>query len=280
MREIDVRLIKKAVADLCIEANLNLPDGMRGCLEKSAENEESPLCHEVLTDCVRNLDAAKELGIPICQDTGMAVVFIDIGQEVSLVGGDLYEAINSGVAEGYERGGLRMSVVSDPLNRINTKNNTPAVIHANITQGESIRLTVAPKGFGSENMSRIKMFNPSAAEDEIIEFITETVSLAGSNPCPPVVVGVGIGGDFEYAAFLSKKALCRRINRRNNSKFYAGMETKTLAKINALGIGAQGFGGSVTALGVNIEYFPTHIAGLPVAVNIGCHVTRHAGTII
>lgn len=280
MREIDVGIIEKAVADLCIEANLNMPEGMRECLESGVKNEESPLCRDVLIDCVKNLDAAKELNIPICQDTGMAVVFIDIGQEVHLVGGDLYEAINRGVAAGYERGGLRMSVVSDPLNRINTNNNTPAVIHANIVGGGNINLTVAPKGFGSENMSRIKMFNPSASENEIIDFITETVSLAGSNPCPPVIAGIGIGGDFEYAAVLSKKALCRGINSRNKNAFYARMEEKALERINRLGIGAQGFGGSITALGVNIEYFPTHIAGLPVAVNIGCHVTRHSEKII
>lgn len=280
MREIDVKIIENHVSDLCVEANLRLPEGMRECLEKSAEKEQSPLCRDVLSDCVKNLDAANELTIPICQDTGMAVIFIDIGQDARLTGGDLYEAINRGVADGYERGGLRMSIVSDPLNRVNTNDNTPAVIHINIVKGDKIHLTVAPKGFGSENMSRIRMFNPSASLNEIIDFITETVSIAGSNPCPPVIVGVGIGGDFEYAAFLSKKALCRNINEANKNSFYADMEKKSLEKINKLGIGAQGFGGNITALGVNIEYFPTHIAGLPVAVNIGCHVTRHADLII
>ncbi len=280
MRDIDVKIIKKEIARLCEEANLFLPRGMRERIETAAVKEESPLCREVLGDIVRNIDCAKELNVPICQDTGMAVIFLQIGQEVHFIGGDLYEAINEGVADGYINGKLRLSIVSDPLRRVNTNNNTPAVIHTKIVSGENVHITVAPKGFGSENMSRLKMFTPAASADDIVNFIVETADIAGSNPCPPITVGVGIGGDFEYAAFLAKKALCRDLNIRNTDPFYAGMEKQALDRINMLGIGAQGFGGTVTALYVNIEQFPTHIAGLPVAVNIGCHVTRHAKIII
>lgn len=275
MREINVEVVKNVVAELCEKANLHLPESLRKEIEASAQKEESPLCKDVMGDLIRNIECANELNVPICQDTGMAVIFLEIGQEVHFTGGDLYAAINEGVAKGYVDGKLRLSVVKDPLRRVNTNNNTPAIIHTTIVSGDKVKLMVAPKGFGSENMSRMKMFTPSATADDIIDFVVETVSVAGSNPCPPITVGVGIGGDFEYAALLAKKALCRDISVKNPDEFYSEMEQKMLDKINLLGIGAQGFGGTVTALYVNIEQFPTHIAGLPVAVNIGCHVTRH-----
>lgn len=280
MREINVTEITKAIARLCVDANLRLPCGMRERIEESAKSEESELCKSVLGDIVANVDCAAELGVPICQDTGMAVVFAEIGQEVHIAGGGFEDAVNKGVAEGYVNGRLRLSIVSDPLERVNTGDNTPAVIHTRIVPGDKIKLTVAPKGFGSENMSRLKMFTPSATKDDIVKFVVETVSLAGSNPCPPIVVGVGIGGDFEYSALLAKKALCRDLNIRHHEQLYAEMEQAMLDGINKLGIGSQGFGGTVTALYVNIEKAPTHIAGLPVAVNIGCHVTRHAETVL
>ncbi|MBQ8932225.1 MAG: fumarate hydratase [Ruminiclostridium sp.] len=276
MREIDVKVITEKISELCIKANLYLPEGMKEKISSCIDCEKSQLCREVLSDIVRNIDCAKEMEVPICQDTGMAVIFIDIGQEVHFVGGSLEKAINEGVAKGYVEGKLRLSVVEDPLMRKNTDNNTPAIIHTRIVEGDRVHIMVAPKGFGSENMSAVKMFTPSATPDDIIDFVVDTVSKAGSNPCPPITVGVGIGGDFEYCALLSKKALCRDLNYRNENPFYADMEQKMLDKINKLGIGSQGFGGTVTALYVNIEQYPTHIAGLPVAVNIGCHVTRHA----
>lgn len=280
MREIDSKLISDTIAELCVEANLHLPCGMRECIENAAKSEKSELCKSVLGDITANIDAAKELSVPICQDTGMAVVFAEIGQDVHIVNGSFEEAVNTGVAKGYVDGKLRLSIVCDPLQRVNTNNNTPAVIHTRIVDGDKIKLTVAPKGFGSENMSRLKMFTPSATKEDIINFVVDTVSVAGSNPCPPIVVGVGIGGDFEYSAYLAKKALCRDLNTRNPEPLYNEMEQTMLAEINKLGIGSQGFGGTVTALYVNIEQAPTHIAGLPVAVNMGCHVTRHAEKII
>ena len=280
MREINAELITNAVAKLCVEANLHLPDGMKECLQNAREKEESELCRSVIGDLERNLDAAEELSVPICQDTGMAVVFAEIGQDVHIINGSFEEAVNKGVAAGYVEGKLRLSVVADPLERVNTGNNTPAIIHTRIADGEEIRLMVAPKGFGSENMSRLKMFTPSASKEDIVNFIVETASVAGSNPCPPIVVGVGIGGDFEQCALLAKKALCRDLSVRNPKALYAEMEQKALEEINKLGIGAQGFGGTQTALYVNIEQAPTHIAGLPVAVNMGCHVTRHAACVI
>lgn len=275
MREIDCKLISDTVAQLCIDANLHLPCGMRECIENAAAQEKSELCKSVLGDITANLDAASELSVPICQDTGMAVIFAEIGQDVHIVNGSFEQAVNDGVANGYIDGRLRLSIVRDPLQRVNTNNNTPAVIHTRIVDGDKIKLMVAPKGFGSENMSRLKMFTPSATKEDIINFVVETVSVAGSNPCPPIVVGVGIGGDFEYSAYLAKKALCRDLNMRNPEPLYSEMEQTMLSEINKLGIGSQGFGGTVTALYVNIEQAPTHIAGLPVAVNIGCHVTRH-----
>lgn len=280
MREINAEEITNAIAKLCVEANLHLPEGMRECLRNAQNNEESELCKSVLGDLERNLDAAEELSVPICQDTGMAVVFAEIGQDVHIINGGFEDAVNKGVAKGYVEGKLRLSVVGDPIERVNTGDNTPAVIHTKIVDGEKIRLMVAPKGFGSENMSRLKMFTPSASKEDIVNFIIETASVAGSNPCPPIVVGVGIGGDFEQCAFLAKKALCRDLTERNPKALYAEMEKLALDGINRLGIGAQGFGGTQTALYVNIEQAPTHIAGLPVAVNMGCHVTRHAVCVI
>ena len=280
MREIEVSVIKEAVAELCEEANLLLPPMMKEKIESCIPLEESPVCKEVLGDIVRNIDCAKELNVPVCQDTGMAVIFLEIGQDVHFTGGSLYKAINEGVAKGYVEGKLRLSVVKDPLRRVNTGDNTPAIIHTSIVDGDKVKIMVAPKGFGSENMSRIKMFTPSATKEDIIAFVTETVNVAGSNPCPPIVVGVGIGGDFEQCAYLSKKALCRDLMERNPDPFYSELEEAMLTEINKTGIGSQGFGGTVTALYLNIEAAPTHIAGLPVAVNIGCHVTRHKERII
>lgn len=280
MREINVSVIREAVAGLCCEANLKLPCMMREKIESCIPLEESPVCKEVLGDIVSNIDCADELGVPICQDTGMAVIFLEVGQDVHFTGGSLTEAINEGVAKGYVEGKLRLSVVKDPLRRVNTGNNTPAVLHTFITEGDKVKITVAPKGFGSENMSKMKMFTPSATVDDIVAFVTETVNVAGSNPCPPIVVGVGLGGDFEQCAFLSKKALCRDLRERNPDPFYAELEERMLTEINKTGIGSQGFGGTITALYVNVEAAPTHIAGLPAAVNIGCHVTRHKERII
>lgn len=280
MREINAQQITEEIARLCVEANLQLPKGMKECIESAKEREESELCKSVLGDIVDNIDCAKELCVPICQDTGMAVVFAEIGQDVHITGGGFEDAVNKGVAKGYTEGKLRLSIVKDPLVRENTNDNTPALIHTRIVDGDKIKLTVAPKGFGSENMSRLKMFTPSASKEDIINFVVETASLAGSNPCPPIVVGVGIGSDFEGAALLAKKALCRDLSKRHPEKLYAEMEQEMLSGINRLGIGAQGFGGRITALYVNIEKAPTHIAGLPVAVNIGCHVTRHSEVII
>ena len=280
MREIDGSVIREAVAGLCCEANLKLPCMMREKIESCIPLEESPVCKEVLGDIVSNIDCADELGVPICQDTGMAVIFLEVGQDVHFTGGSLTEAINEGVAKGYVEGKLRLSVVKDPLRRVNTGNNTPAVLHTFITEGDKVKITVAPKGFGSENMSKMKMFTPSATVDDIVAFVTETVNVAGSNPCPPIVVGVGLGGDFEQCAFLSKKALCRDLRERNPDPFYAELEERMLTEINKTGIGSQVFGGTITALYVNIEAAPTHIAGLPAAVNIGCHVTRHKEIII
>lgn len=279
MREINAEEITNNIAEMCVEANLNLPCGMRECIENAQKAEKSELCQSVLGDIAANIDCAAELGVPICQDTGMAVIFAEIGQDVH-INGDFEKAINDGVAKGYVDGRLRLSIVGDPLERKNTGNNTPAVIHTKLVSGDKIKLTVAPKGFGSENMSRLKMFTPSATKEDIVKFVVETVSLAGSNPCPPIVVGVGIGGDFEYSALLAKKALCRDLNTRNPEPLYAELEQTMLTEINKLGIGSQGFGGTVTALYVNIEKAATHIAGLPVAVNIGCHVTRHCERII
>ncbi len=275
MREISAEKIKFAVKEACISANRELPKDLEERIKVCTKCESGEPAHGVMCTLCENLDAAREMNIPICQDTGMAVVFCEIGQDVHITDGSFEKAINEGVALGYEQGLLRKSVVSDPFSRVNTNDNTPAVIHTKIVDGDKLRITVAPKGFGSENMSKLKMFTPSATREDIINFVVDTVKTAGSNPCPPVVLGVGIGGDFEKCAILAKKALCRNISVPNPDKFYAEMEKEILERVNLLNIGPQGFGGKTTALGVMIETFPTHIAGLPVAVNVGCHVTRH-----
>lgn len=276
MREIPASIITDTVAELCIEANKVLPQCLKEKIELGMESETQDLPRQICGDLLRNLDAASKLDIPICQDTGMAVVFVELGQDVHILGEDFNTAINKGVAKGYNDGFLRKSIVADPLNRVNTGDNTPAVIHLSLVPGDKIKITVAPKGFGSENMSAMKMFTPAASVRDIENYILSVVKNAGSNPCPPIVVGVGIGGDFEYCAYLAKKALCRDVSQRNENDFYKNLEDELLSEINELGIGPQGFGGKTTALAVNIEYAPTHIAGLPVAVNMGCHVTRHA----
>ncbi len=279
MREINASSITNCVKELVIKANKILPDDLVDCIGCFENKEKKQTAKSILGDLQRNIDAAKELDIPVCQDTGMAVIFAEIGQDVHIIGGSFEDAVNKGVSLGYTDGLLRKSVVKDPFfNRVNTNDNTPAIIHTKIVDGDKIKITAAPKGFGSENMSSLKMFTPSATKDDIVNFVVETVQKAGSNPCPPVVIGVGIGGDFEYSAILAKKALCRSISKRNDNELYANLEQEILTKINGLDIGPQGFGGNTTALAVNIETYPTHIAGLPVAVNVGCHVTRHAFT--
>lgn len=280
MREITTQEITNAVAKLCIQANKILPKNLENKILECAESEKSPVAKSVFDDLIANLQVAKEENFPICQDTGMTVVFIELGQDVHITGGTLREAVNAGVAKGYTEGYLRCSVVGDPLERVNTKNNTPAVLHLELTEGEKIKITVCPKGFGSENMSQLKMMTPAVSKQDIIQYVTDCIAKAGSNPCPPIVVGVGIGGNFEECALLAKKALCRDANIRNPKPLYAELEANMLESINQLGIGAQGFGGTITALYVNIEEGATHIAGLPVAVNVGCHVTRHAEIIL
>lgn len=281
MRIINTKEISKAVEKLLVEANYFLPDSLANRIKAFHDKETNTLAKSVLSKLTENLDAAKELNVPICQDTGMAVIFLEIGQQVFLEGDLLEDAVNEGTAKAYIGGYMRKSIVKDPLfDRKNTNDNTPAVIHTKIVPGDKIKITVAPKGFGSENMSRIKMFNPSAEKKDIVDFVTETVKIAGGNPCPPVVVGVGIGGTFEYAAFLAKIALTRDVDVRNSDDKYAQLENEMLEAVNRLNVGPQGFGGKTTALAVNIETFPTHIAGLPCAVNIGCHVTRHKSFII
>ena len=276
MREISASIIEKSVEELFLKANAILPPSLENKIRQGESLETETLPKSIFCDMCKNLDAAKNLDIPICQDTGMAVLFCELGQNVRITDGDFNEAINNGVKKAYLDGKMRCSIVSDPLKRVNTGDNTPALIHLSLVPGDKIKLTAAPKGFGSENMSKIKMFTPSATVDDIIDFVVDTVKSAGSNPCPPVVLGVGIGSDFEGVALLSKKALCRDINERNRDDFYKDLETRILNEVNKLNIGPQGFGGNITALAVNIETAPTHIAGLPVAVNVGCHVTRHA----
>ena len=274
MREIDSSLISEVVARLCIDANYHLPPDMKKQIISSSKEESWETASIILDQIIENFNIADENLQPICQDTGLACVFLSIGQDVHIKG-NLEEAVNEGVRKGYSQGYLRKSVVSDPLNRVNTGDNTPAMIYYDICPGDKIKITVAPKGFGSENMSQIKMLKPSDGIDGVKDFVIKVVEDAGPNPCPPIVVGVGIGGTFDKAAYLAKKALMRPVDQRNSELFYAELEEELLEKINALGIGPQGFGGKTTALAVNIEKFPTHIAGLPVAVNINCHVTRH-----
>lgn len=280
MREIAYSEIADAVCGLCIEANTILPADLRCAIEGARAAEASPVGRAILGDLVENYTFAAEKGLPICQDTGMAVVFAQLGQEVHITGGLLEDAVNEGVARGYAVGRLRCSVVGDPLRRENTGDNTPAVLHLQLAAGDKLRLTVAPKGFGSENMTALKMLNPSAGREDILDFIVDAVSRAGSNPCPPVVVGVGLGGTSEQAALLAKTALLRPVGGRSGDPFYAALEAEALERINALGIGPQGLGGSTTALSVCILPAPTHIAGLPCCVNLGCHVTRHASALL
>ncbi len=275
MRIVNTKEITKVVRDLCISANCDLPKDLKECIEKCAAKEKDPRAAQIFAQMQQNYREATEQRIPICQDTGMAVVFIELGQEVFLEGDALYDAVQEGVRQGYRDGYLRKSVVSDPLRRENTNDNTPAVIYTEIVPGDRVEITLCPKGFGSENMSALTMMTPSMGKEEIIDFVVETVCAAGGNPCPPMVIGVGIGGTFEYAALLAKKALLRAADEPSDDPLYAEMERECLQKINNLGIGAQGFGGDITALCVHIEPYATHIAGLPVAVNIGCHVTRH-----
>ena len=276
MREISCGDIRELVERLCIEAATVLPDDLCRTIHAAREKEESPVGQGILQDIEDNFLLAREKGVPICQDTGMAVVFLELGQEVHITGGSLRDAVNLGVHDGYLNGALRCSVVEDPLRRVNTGDNTPAVLHVEIVEGDAFRVTVAPKGFGSENMSAMKMFTPAASREDIEDWIVSCVNTAGSNPCPPVIVGVGIGGTIEQCALEAKKALLAPMDAPNEDPFYADMEEKTLEKINRLGIGPQGMGGRVTALGVHIRPYPTHIAGLPCVVNMSCHVTRHA----
>lgn len=280
MRELNVGVITEAVRNLCIEANYYLGDDIKEALEISKKKETWKLAEDVLDKIIINSEIACKDEMPICQDTGMACVFMEIGQDVHLVGGKLEDAINEGVRRGYEEGYLRKSVVGDPIERINTKDNTPAIIYYDILEGDKVKITLAPKGFGSENMSKIGMLKPSDGIEGVKKFILETVKAAGPNPCPPMVIGVGIGGTFDKAAYLAKKALIRPIDIRNKNGFYKELEEELLEKVNKFGIGPQGFGGRTTALGLNIEVYPTHIAGLPVAVNINCHATRHKEIIL
>lgn len=280
MREINSQEITKNIKEMCIEANHFLSSDMKKVFDNAKLNEKSSLGCQILEQLDENLKIAGEDMIPICQDTGMAVVFIDIGQDVHIIGNNLEDAINEGVRQGYVEGYLRKSVVKDPLIRENTKDNTPAVIHYNIVPGENVKITVAPKGFGSENMSQLKMLKPSDGLDGIKKFIVDVVSEAGPNPCPPIVVGVGIGGTVDKCAQIAKKALTREIGEHNEDPFIADLEKEMLEAVNNLGIGPQGLGGRTTALAVNIETFPTHIAGLPVVVNINCHASRHKSVVL
>lgn len=274
MRELAAQQLADAVRRLCIEANCSLPGDVRQRIEDCRACESWAPARGILDKIIENYRIADEGQVPICQDTGMACVFLDIGQDVH-ISGDVQKAVDDGVRLGYEDGFLRKSVVRDPLDRVNTGDNTPAMLYVNLVPGEQVTVTVAPKGFGSENMSRIKMLKPSDGLEGVKSFVLQTVEEAGPNPCPPIVVGVGIGGTFDKAAYLAKKALMRPLDVRNEKPFYRELEQELLEKINTLGVGPQGFGGKTTALGVNIETLPTHIAGLPVAVNINCHVTRH-----
>lgn len=280
MRELSVKTIEDKIAELCIEANHFLGNDIKSCIKAKAEEETWPVAKEVLSAIEENIAIAEEGVFPLCQDTGMACVFIEIGQDVHLIDGDFTKAVNEGVRRGYKDGFLRKSIVADPLRRINTGDNTPAYINTEIVPGDKVKIIVAPKGFGSENMSKIAMLPPSAGEEGVKEFVVKACADAGANPCPPIVVGVGIGGTFDKAALMAKKALILPADNVNADPFYREMEEELLERINALGIGPQGFGGKTTALAVNIIAAPTHIAGLPVAVNINCHVSRHKEAVL
>jgi len=277
MRTIDTATITQAVAKLAIDANYYLSEDVYDALVAGQSREESPLGREIIGQLVKNACIAKEEAMPICQDTGLAVIFVELGQEVHIDGGNLEDAINAGVAKGYVEGYLRKSAVAEPLfNRVNTKNNTPAIIHYSVVPGDKLKITLAPKGAGSENKSAVKMLVPADGVDGVKKFILDTVKAAGPNSCPPMVLGIGIGGTMEKAALLAKKALIRPLDQRNGHPEYAKLEEEVLSMVNRTGIGPQGLGGRITALAVNIEWYPTHIAGLPVAVNINCHAARHA----
>ncbi|MBX4265941.1 fumarate hydratase [Clostridium estertheticum] len=280
MRKVDVKEIENALKDMSIKTNFYVGEDVLCAFHKAEKEETSPVGRDIISNLLKNAEIAKNDQVPICQDTGMAVVFVEVGQEVELIGGNITDAINEGVRRGYKEGYLRKSVVEDPLKRKNTGDNTPAVIYYDIVPGDKVKVTLAPKGFGSENMSRLKMLKPSDGLAGVLDFVVEAVSLAGPNPCPPIVVGVGIGGTSDKAMYLAKKALTRDIGSHNKAEHLKEIELTLLEKINALGIGPQGLGGNTTALAVNVEAFATHIAGLPVAVNINCHVARHAITII
>jgi len=281
LREIHVRYVTQAIKRLCTSANCNVPAETIAALQRAAETEESPVGREVLRQILENHRIAREEGVPACQDTGVAMVFLEVGQDVHFVGGDLYAAINEGVRQGYTEGYLRKSLVNDPLfKRVNTGDNTPAMIYVDIAPGTSVKITVAPKGGGAENMSGIAMLAPAAGVEGVKKFVVECVQKAGSNPCPPLVVGVGIGGTFDRVALLAKKALLRPVGSRNPDPAYAKLEEELLTEINKLGIGPQGFGGRTTALAVNIEYAPCHIASMPVAVNLNCHVGPHETVVL
>lgn len=280
MKELQVSKITEAVKRLAIEANYFLPEDVKNRLESQRKKEKWILASDTLGRIISNAELAAKEELPMCQDTGMAVVFLEIGQDLHLVGGDLEEAVNEGVRKGYEEGFLRKSVVKDPLNRVNTKDNTPAVINISIVPGDKLRVMVAPKGFGSENMSQLKMLKPSDGRQGVKDFILKVCKEAGPNACPPIVVGVGLGGTFDKAAALAKKSLMRPLDKPNSNPYYAEFEKELLEEVNKLGIGPQGYGGETTAIAVAIEYYPTHIAGLPVAVNINCHATRHKEVIL
>lgn len=275
MKEIHVEEIISAVEKLCIDANYDLGSDVVNRFREALKNESSALGKDMLERLIENAEIAQQERVPMCQDCGMAVLFVDIGQELHVAGGNLTEAINEGVRRGYEKGYLRKSVVQDPFERVNTKDNTPAIIHYDIVPGDSLKIVLAPKGFGSENMGGIKMCKPSEGLEGAMQFVVDTVDKAGSNPCPPIVVGVGVGGTMEKATLLAKKSLTRDVGKHNPDERLAKIEEELLERINKLGIGPQGFGGVTTALAVNLEVFPTHIAGMPVAVNINCHAARH-----
>ena len=280
MREIQTQQIIDVIEKLCIDANNHLPEDVKCAIKNCRACEDGQIACGVLDNIIENFEIADNENLPICQDTGMACVFLEIGQDVHIVGGDLTEAVNEGVRRGYKNGYLRKSVVADPVRRGNTGDNTPAMIYTEIVPGDKLKITLGPKGFGSENMSAVRMFKPSAGLQGIKDFIIETVEAAGPNPCPPIVIGVGIGGTFDKAALLAKKAIMRPLDTSNPDPYYADLEKEMLEKVNALGIGPQGFGGKTTAIGLNIEVLPTHIAGMPCAININCHVTRHKTEVI
>jgi len=280
VRTINTERITTAVARLCIEANTSIGCDVLGALRQARDEEESSVGRWVLDQILTNHQLARETCVPACQDTGMVVAFVEVGQDVHIEGGRLQEAVNAGVARGYKEGFLRSSVVDDPLRRVNTGDNTPAVIHIDLVPGDRLKITIAPKGGGSENMSAFKMLTPAAGRQGVVDFVLKTVEQAGANPCPPVIVGVGLGGNFEMAPYLAKKALLRKVGSKNPDARYARLESELLAEVNQLGIGPQGLGGTVTALAVHIEAYPCHITGIPVAVNMNCHAARHKSVVL